>query len=380
MPLLGLPGHPTNAGLSLTVRGCPAGNSSVPDVCLSIPYADAPQYPLLGGLGSSTQPVTVAPGAPTQPTGPLPYMPPIPGFGQRQSDEHGMWEDLEEDLTECIAAWQESGHANANPDFPRVQAPRSPIRPILGSPGLCGLHDTSSGLGPVVSLNVGGQKFKTTATTLRKAPFFDSLLRHAGEGSIGTTRDEDGHIFVDRSGEFFSYLLEFLRSGHWLLGDRSTDLEFVELLREEAEFYGLDCSGDSQALLPKISEYVTIWQFRDDTSLYVDCLEQTVREDPDHQGLFRLCKYSGGLPLDQQTCTKRFKATSHSVQAVMSYFAMRGFHLQHVQENCMITHTTSADGQSRNGLGTQSILSRLTQFPQSSSAVVTCTPPGTQRG
>lgn len=38
----------------------------------------------------------------------------------------------------------------------------------------------------------------------------------------------------------------------------------------------------------------------------MDCLEETIRQDRDHQGLFRLCKYFGGLPLDQQTGTKRF--------------------------------------------------------------------------
>merc|ERR1712060_545134 len=121
---------------------------------------------------------------------------------------------------------------------------------------------------------------------------------------------------------------------------------------------GLDNRG--RMPLPRISEYATVWQFRDDISPYVDCLEQTIREDPDHQGLFRLCKYSGGLPLDQQTCTKRFKATSHSLQSVIAYFAMRGFSLQHVVEGSMVTHTTSSDGQIRSGYGTQYILSRST--------------------
>jgi len=289
--------------------------------------------------------------------------------------EHS-WQDIEEDLAECIAAWQQSGHANHALDFPRVPAPRTPVRPPQGS--LPSAQQPCS-FGPVLTLNVGGQIFKTTASTVRKAPFFDSLVRHAEEGSLGTTVDAEGHLFVDRSGELFGYVLEYLRSGHWLLRDKGSDLEFVEVLREEAEFYGLEGSGEVRLPLPRISEYVTVWQFRDDTSLYVDCLEHTVREDPDHQGLFRLCKYSGGLPLDQQTCTKRFKATSHSIQAVMSYFAMRGFNLQHVLENSMITHTTSADGQSRNGIGTQYVLCRQTTFPQAS-CPSTGTPPGIHQG
>merc|ERR1712006_75503 len=111
-----------------------------------------------------------------------------------------------------------------------------------------------------------------------------------------------------------------------------------------------------------MGEYVTVWQFQDDVSWYVDCLEQTIREDSNYSGLFRLCKYSGGLPLDDQTRTKRFKATTHNAQSVIAYFAMRGFILSHVIEGSMISHTTSADGQNRSGPGVQYILSRFTTF------------------
>lgn len=286
------------------------------------------------------------------------------------------WQDLEEDLAECIAAWQEKGHSNLDqPDGRRPQVPVSPLsRSRALSQATCrqgNLEDhfpsfanQQEPYGPVLSVNIGGVVFRTTDKTLRKAPFFDLMLRHAEEKAIGTTVDEDGLLFVDRSGDLFNYILEYLRSGHWVLRDRAGDLEFVDALREEAGFYGLTPSRD-RLPLPRISEYVTVWQFRDDTSLYVDCLEQTIREDPDNQGLFRLCKYSGGLPLDQQTCTKRFKATSHNVQSVIAYFAMRGFNLQHVIEGSMITHTFSADGQSRSGHGTQYVLSRKTIFPDS---------------
>jgi hypothetical protein len=199
------------------------------------------------------------------------------------------------------------------------------------------------------------------------------MMRYSEEGAMGTTTDDDGNIFVDRSSELFSYVLEYLRSGNWVLRDKASDPEFVDALREEAGFYGLEACGDNLPV-PRIAEYVTVWQFREDSSLYVDSHEQTIREDPDHQGLFRLCKYSGGLPLDQQTCTKRFKATSHSVQSVIAYFAGRGFRLAHVVEGSMITHTTSVDGQSRSGHGIQYILSRVTSFTSS------WDPPDTVRG
>ncbi|CAE8586684.1 unnamed protein product, partial [Polarella glacialis] len=263
--------------------------------------------------------------------------------------------DFDEDLAECIAAWQASqgeGGLRTSFDFPLSRQGPSPLRcPSAHRPATSIEEDnftTNAGpelFGPALTLNVGGVLFRTTPSTLRKAPFFESLLRHSGsggEGGLGATTDAEGHFFVDRSGFLFTHILEYLRTGHWLLGDKACDLEFIEAIREEASFYGLEAHRH-RLPVPRISEYVAIWQFRDDHSLYVDCLEQTIREDPDHQGLFRLCKYSGGLPLDQSTFTKRFKATSHCVQSVIAYFGMRGFSLCHVVQASMITHTTSAD-------------------------------------
>lgn len=258
--------------------------------------------------------------------------------------------DDEEDLAENAAAWKEIWRK----------------RTTSGGLAHSRLTDRPSSAleqqGPLVRVNVGGTIFNTTAETLRKAPFFDSMLRHVQDGLLGTPLDEGGHIFIDRPPELFGTILAFLRSGRWSLDHSSHDVEFIGALRQEASFYGLDDVRD-QFPLPMISEYVTLWQFHDDMSLYVDCMEQTIREDPDHQGLFRLCKYSGGLPLDQQTCTKRFKATSQSVQSVLAYFATRGFALQKCLEGSIITHTTSADGLGRIGHGTQHILVRKAAYP-----------------
>eukprot|EP00434_Breviolum_minutum_P004187 symbB.v1.2.003690.t1/scaffold193.1/size400748/9 len=218
------------------------------------------------------------------------------------------WQDdiMEEprDFTECIAAWQERG-GRTFPDYARIVS-RSPGH---SQRSLTGEFEAGSELfGPALVLNVGGSLFRTTPSTLRKAPFFDSMFRHTVEGGgLGATLDSEGHYFVDRSGFLFRYVLEYLRTGFWLLGAQACDLEFVDAIRSEANFYGLE-GETGQLPVPRITEYVSVWQHKDDTSIYVDCMEQTIREDRDHQGLFRLCKYFGGLPLDQQTSTKRFKA------------------------------------------------------------------------
>merc|ERR1712176_1091436 len=93
------------------------------------------------------------------------------------------WHDLEEDLAECIAVWQESGHSRT-PEFPRIQPPRSPLARGRSQNGHYGANQEAApfvpqeSVGPVMSLNVGGLGFKSTASTLRKAPFFEAMLRH----------------------------------------------------------------------------------------------------------------------------------------------------------------------------------------------------------
>jgi len=210
--------------------------------------------------------------------------------------------------------------------------------------------------GSVISVNVGGKIFQTTASTLRQAPFFESLL----SDWTSVVAPNNDQLFVDRPSELFECILEFLRTGRWLLYDNASNPSFIDALAQEATFYGI---ASEKLPLPRICEYATVWHFVEDSTIYVDCLEQTLRTDPEHQGLFKLCKYSGGWPLDQQTCTKRFKATAHSVQSVISYFASRGFRLQHVVKGAMVVHVTSASGQHRSGPGVQYILSSLSALP-----------------
>jgi len=266
--------------------------------------------------------------------------------------------DADEDLTECISLWQGSGHVRT-PEHPWVSIPCSPGKSWQQVKG--DFHVGASAKHVMqqqqLSVNVGGIVFDTTVATLRKSTFFDTLLKHKEEGTMKSTIDHDGVLFVDRSGQLFIYILEFLRCGHWMLKGRGEDKDFVAALQEEANFYGVEDQPIHQLV-----EYATVWQFLDDTCFYVDCLEQTIREDPDHQGLFRLCKYFGGFPLDTQTCTRRFKATTSHLQSVIAYFALRGFVIQSAIERSLITHTTSADGQGKSGSGVQYILVRKVWF------------------
>jgi hypothetical protein len=84
----------------------------------------------------------------------------------------------------------------------------------------------------IIHLNVGGQLFSTSKTTLTwiRDTFFTSLL----SGRIATVEDDRGAKFIDRDPELFRHILNYLRT-------KQIDLNGVSLplLRHEAQFYGI---------------------------------------------------------------------------------------------------------------------------------------------
>ena len=61
----------------------------------------------------------------------------------------------------------------------------------------------------IISLNVGGTKFQTTRETLTaSSSYFSALL----SGSFAVEHDENGNIFLDRSPEIFSVILQGMRT------------------------------------------------------------------------------------------------------------------------------------------------------------------------
>lgn len=98
----------------------------------------------------------------------------------------------------------------------------------------------------VVDLNVGGVGFSTTRTTLSLLEPGSFLARLALSGvdngtggsagaGLSTRRDASGRIFIDRDGERFRIVLNYLRTGTVHASDKDT----LGALRDEAEFYCL---------------------------------------------------------------------------------------------------------------------------------------------
>ncbi|XP_042545878.1 BTB/POZ domain-containing protein KCTD14 isoform X1 [Dipodomys spectabilis] len=103
-------------------------------------------------------------------------------------------------------------------------APRSkPPSPQPRSPRP-GPHTIST----VVELNVGGQFYTTTMSTLRRVP--GSKLAEMFSSSAKVYLDAEGRFFIDRPGTYFSPILDYLRTGHM-------PTENILEVYHEAQFY-----------------------------------------------------------------------------------------------------------------------------------------------
>lgn len=88
----------------------------------------------------------------------------------------------------------------------------------------------------VTIINVGGQLFTTTESTLCDSSYLKSLI-HLPD-NIPVDRDRDGHLFIDRCPRSFNNILRLLRRQKVVM-DSLQLFERIDL-REDIEFYGID--------------------------------------------------------------------------------------------------------------------------------------------
>lgn len=104
----------------------------------------------------------------------------------------------------------------------------------------------------VLAINVGGRIFSACRSTLRfeknsmLAKLFDEDSPF-GELSL----DQEGRPFLDRNGDDFAHILDYLRRGGRLVGAEKLGPNIYAKLRDEAEFFGLaglvDAVNDAEA-------------------------------------------------------------------------------------------------------------------------------------
>jgi hypothetical protein len=92
-----------------------------------------------------------------------------------------------------------------------------------------------------IVLDIGGFRYTTSVQTLRRIPgtFFDAYF----SGRYTMDRREDGSVFIDRDGEHFGQVLEYMRDGIESLAERETsalDVGMLQRLKQEFDFYCID--------------------------------------------------------------------------------------------------------------------------------------------
>jgi hypothetical protein len=106
-----------------------------------------------------------------------------------------------------------------------------------------------------VELNIGGYRFETSVQTLRRVPhtFFDAYF----SGRYAQDVCDDGSIFVDRDGEHFGHILEYMRDGMVAVAEARArpNVSLLRALKREFGFYCIELSkeGSAEPGLPEMA-------------------------------------------------------------------------------------------------------------------------------
>jgi hypothetical protein len=95
-----------------------------------------------------------------------------------------------------------------------------------------------------VELNIGGYRFETSVQTLRRVPhtFFDAYF----SGRYAQDVCADGSIFVDRDGEHFGHVLEYMRDGVVAVAEPGAlpSISVLRTLKREFGFYCMELCAE----------------------------------------------------------------------------------------------------------------------------------------
>jgi hypothetical protein len=98
-----------------------------------------------------------------------------------------------------------------------------------------------------VDLNIGGYHFETSVQTLRRVPhtFFDAYF----SGRYAQDVCDDGSIFVDRDGEHFGHVLQYMRDSVLTVADPGAcpSVSLLRALKREFGFYCIELVAEEPA-------------------------------------------------------------------------------------------------------------------------------------
>lgn len=126
----------------------------------------------------------------------------------------------------------------------------------------------------VIKLNVGGKKFFAKRETLCDSTYFKNLLGQADKNTSFSEKDKD-EIFIDRDGNMFRHVLQYLRTKTVYAYDMNT----LTKLKVEAEYFGLDnFMNDIEKKESQIEDNMDEYSFID-TNTLLNLYAETLNSD-----------------------------------------------------------------------------------------------------
>lgn len=163
-------------------------------------------------------------------------------------------------------------------------------------------EDLSNG---IIHLNVGGTRFTTTKETLlsdRK-----SMLYAMFRGTYDSKRDSNGAYFIDRDGEYFRYILNYLRNGTL---DKITDEEKAYGILREAQFF-------------QIEGLIT------EAEKFIESIKDQSDSKRSRRGQYAIT-YLGGYGKSPQVYTKETGGGFSQTCVTLNRLAQEGYHVEGV--------------------------------------------------
>jgi hypothetical protein len=130
-----------------------------------------------------------------------------------------------------------------------------------------------------VELNIGGYRFHTSVQALRRVPhtFFDAYF----SGRYAQDVCDDGSIFVDRDGEHFGHILEYMRDGVVSVAEPGArpSVSLLRALKREFGFYCMELCAEPEPEQPEMVYAIggyKLYEDNDDSDQDSDNEERTV--------------------------------------------------------------------------------------------------------
>jgi N-acetylneuraminic acid mutarotase len=127
-----------------------------------------------------------------------------------------------------------------------------------------------------VELNIGGYRFETSVQTLRRVShtFFDAYF----SGRYAQDVCNDGSVFVDRDGEHFNHVLEYMRDGVVSMAEAGAhpSVSLLRALKREFGFYCIELSakGPAEPAQPEMAFVIGGMKDGNDHSNMLSTVEQ----------------------------------------------------------------------------------------------------------